>query len=68
MKKYPELNETNRMKRDAMQQQLDELILFQSLQSESEGMHELYHGNAQAIAYGLQPWIDALEKSLKRSC
>lgn len=62
MKKYVrfseiESNQTGRAK-------YDELLLFQSLLRSSEELNVRYHGKANEIADGIQPWIDALELSI----
>ncbi len=45
----------------------DELVLFQFLLRNSEELNMRYRGNAQAIADGLEPWIEALRLSLSEN-
>jgi uncharacterized protein YlaN (UPF0358 family) len=47
-----------------MQAQLDELSLFQELLLTSETLDQQFFGKAHEIAFGLQPWIDALKCKL----
>jgi hypothetical protein len=47
-----------------MEQQLEELSLFQALLFTSEALDEQFCGKAHEIATGLQPWIDALKSRL----
>lgn len=63
MKKYLEFNELDRSQ--TMQRQLDELRLFQFLLRNNARLNDLYHNKAIEIANGLQPWIDALEVTMK---
>ncbi len=62
MKKYPNLYELENRRK--MQEQLDELSLFQELLLTSETLDEQFCGKAHEIARGLQPWIDALQCKL----
>lgn len=63
MKNYPKLSESERTQK--IREQLDELRLFQDLLRNQSRLNEIYHGKALEIADGLQPWIDALEITLK---
>ena len=63
MKKYPNLYDLENRRK--MQQQLEELRLFQEILRSSEEMNVHYHGKAFEIADGLNPWIDALRLQLK---
>jgi hypothetical protein len=63
MKKYPTFNP--RENREAMQQKLDELLLFQELLRTSESLNAEFCGKAEEIAAGIQPWIDALRCKLE---
>jgi hypothetical protein len=63
MKKYPTLNP--RENREAMQQKLDELLLFQDLLRNHEALNAEFCGKAEEIAAGIQPWIDALKCKLE---
>jgi hypothetical protein len=62
MKKYPTLCVLENRRK--MQQQLEELSLFQELLFTSEAIDEQFCGKAHEIAEGLQPWIDALKCKL----
>jgi hypothetical protein len=62
MKKYPRFDQ--REKCEALQQKLDELLLFQELLFTSEKLDEKFCGKAHEIASGLQPLIDALKCKL----
>jgi hypothetical protein len=64
MKKYPTFNP--REHREAMQQKLDELILFQDLLRNHEALNAEFCGKAMEIADGIQAWIDALKCRLER--
>jgi len=63
MKKYQTSNLLDRVLIERAK--YDELRFFQSLLRSNEELNKKYHGKAHAIADGLQPWIDALEITLK---
>ncbi len=64
MKKYPTFN--HRENREAMQQKLNDLLLFQELLRNHDSLNAEFCGNAMEIAAGIQPWIDALQCKLER--
>jgi len=64
MKKYQTLSNLDH--KQTTQQKLDELELFQYLLRNNAELDQLYHSKAREIADGLQPWIDALEFTLKK--
>jgi hypothetical protein len=64
MKKYPTFN--HRENRETMQRKLDELLFFQELLRTHEALNAEFFGQAEEIAAGLQPWIDALSSRLDR--
>lgn len=64
MKKYQTLCELDC--EQTTKQQLDELRLFQCLLRSSSRLKDRYHSKELEIAEGLQPWIDALEITLKK--
>jgi hypothetical protein len=59
MKKYPRFDQ--REKCEALQQKLDELLLFQELLRSHDSLNTEFCGKAHEIASGIQPWIDALK-------
>mgnify|MGYP006974218773 CR=1 FL=1 len=63
MKNYQEFSELKLIK--TRKNQLDELRLFQNLLRSNAELNELYCGKAFEVAHGIQPWIDALEITLK---
>ncbi len=62
MKKYPQLGESVRIQK--VQQQLNELELFQYQLRNCTNFNHEFHDKAFEIADGLQPWIDALKITL----
>ncbi len=62
MKKYPSFDQLEN--REAMQQKLNELLLFQELLRTHDLLNDSFCGKAKEIADGLQPWIDALTEIL----
>jgi hypothetical protein len=63
MKKYPTFN--LRENREAVQQKLDELLLFQELLRNHDALNAEFCGKAEEIAAGIQAWIDALKCRLE---
>ncbi len=61
MKKYMNFEENGSLRREAVQQTLDELKLFQFLLRNAEELNARFDGKAEEIAAGLEPWIAALE-------
>lgn len=63
MKRYETCDEAKRL--EVVARKYDELQLFQYLLRNCEPLNVRYHGKAKEIADGLQPWIDALEITLR---
>ncbi len=64
MKRYTTFSDLDR--NQTTQQQLDGLRIFQYLLRNNTKLKEVYHDKNFEIADGLQPWIDALEITLKK--
>lgn len=56
---------TEKERNEIARQKRDELQMFQYFLRTYPQMNDRYHGKASEIAAGLQPWIDALNLSLK---
>lgn len=56
---------TEKERQEIIRRKREELQLFQHLLRTYPQLNDRFHGKAFEIADGLQPWIEALELSLK---
>lgn len=66
MKKYMNDQENEQARQDAIQFKLDELKLFRDALRTMPELNEHFDGKALEMADGLDPWIEMLEKWIKR--